>query len=142
MSNYYIGVDEYGLPYIEHKRDTKYVAKVGHWPKVRYFYSNEEYRAYLNQETGNKAAQLRDAAFRASSRSKYHMKNKAGESVITNGKKGKARVIKGKRYNPDGSLTALGREDAQASARMNRAAWQYAGIAQLFGAGYTPKKKN
>ena len=131
MPNYYIGVDESGQAYIEHKRDTKYFMKIGRWPNARYFYSQEEYAAWL--------ANQRDAKAQAAQR-KNHRQIHHGKEVITNGRKGKARKIFGKRYNADGSLTDVGRKDAQAAADSYRAASQYAGVAQLFGGGYKRRK--
>ena len=131
MSEYYVGVDENGQAYIEHKRDAKYFMKIGRWPNARYFYSQEEYAAWL--------ASQRDAKVDAAQRKRYrHIRY--GQEIITNGRKGKARKIFGKRYNADGSLTDVGRKDAQAAANSYRAASQYAGVAQLFGGGYTPRK--
>lgn len=131
MAGYYIGVDESGQAYIEHKRDTKYFMKIGRWPNAKYFYSQEEYAAWL--------ANQRNAKVNAAQRKSYrHIRN--GQEIITNGRKGKARKILGKRYNADGSLTDVGRKDAQAAAESYRAARQYTGVAQLFGGGYKRRK--
>lgn len=52
MSDYFIALDMDGLPYIEHKRQAKYVAKIKSGPKERYFYTNEEYMAYMKHKRG------------------------------------------------------------------------------------------
>ena len=65
MSDYYIGVDRNGVPYIAHawgnawkNRQHKYIAKIGEGAKARYIYTKEELRAFQQgkkQQTKNTA---------------------------------------------------------------------------------------
>ena len=52
MNDYFISFDMEGTPYIEHKKQAKYVAKIKNGPKTRYFYTNEEYMAYMENKRG------------------------------------------------------------------------------------------
>ena len=62
MNDYIIAIDRYGQPYIAHawggSKPHKYVAKVElGGGKVRYFYTQEEYNAYLRGKTETKDSQ-------------------------------------------------------------------------------------
>ena len=86
MANYVICIDENGQPYIAHSvftkaRDAvsstgrsahKYIAKIGEGAKARYFYTQEELRAYYNQgksAVSKAATTARNAAAKAASTS-------------------------------------------------------------------------
>lgn len=101
MPNYYIGVDLAGQPYIAHKKDTKYVAKIETPSGTRYFYSTEAYQAYL-QDQRRQQASAYGAFNRARNAGKLQY---GGDKVrVTSGKGHKLRAIR----NTDGSLTSDG----------------------------------
>lgn len=53
QSDYYIAFDSYGQPYIAHwglKKDHKYILKIGKWPFAKYFYTQDEVRAYYAKQ--------------------------------------------------------------------------------------------
>lgn len=68
MSDYYVGVDYDGRPYITHawgnawkNRSHKYIAKIGEGARARYFYTQEELRAFQrgkNQQAKNTAVSV------------------------------------------------------------------------------------
>ena len=53
QSDYCIAFDSSGQPYIAHwglKKDHKYILKIGKWPFAKYFYTQDEVRAYYAKQ--------------------------------------------------------------------------------------------
>lgn len=63
MDAYIIAVDQNGQAYIEHawnKKSHKYIAKIGTGPTARYFYTREEWNAYLKNKNRPKSQAERE----------------------------------------------------------------------------------
>lgn len=64
MSNYIIRIDQNGAPYLEHawgkKTSHKYIARIGEGAKARYFYTQEQLRAFMQgaKNTGKKVKEV------------------------------------------------------------------------------------
>ena len=77
-SNYMICIDESGTPYLEHawgkKASVKYIAKIGEGAKARYFYTQDQLRAF--QQGAKQSAQQKQLQRKAEN----YNKNKAKET--------------------------------------------------------------